>query len=508
MSQCLIALGFHDNKVKMVWKEAKDAKGRVYYYDTVTRQTSWTLPAQEVTEKAPVAVQKREDEKKVSSSNEVLSESQAKERFSTMLKDHSVDIQWSFDRVMDELATTDSRYWFGNFNNDEDPNHQWDDPLWKQNVWQDYVWSQQSQRLEDHVSSFQSLLKQKYNDGNLKLWHPWPYASKHILNMDTDYSFVILDAELQRKLYYQYLEDLKNSKQQDKEALKQQAKLEMTLYLQSIVNSSNSRPLPWDKLLSEYLSSDNKRYVANKNFQLLTLEDILLIYIELLNQYETKLSEQLHNVEELNYTKDRYARDQFKAWLRGELEPRLNINFNSTWNGDIYPQVKNDPKFLALIGRNGSSPLDLFYDRLHELITILKTKSSLIQDVLIERSIDVSKLNKKQLCDIIKEQNNIVAIGDVDELAEFIFSQQQLQQLQLYNTTLTQLIRTNATSSKLPTWEEIQTQITQRYKDKFTLLSEMEMQNCYKSLTQRINIREPGVNPSKKRPLAHLDLDY
>lgn len=502
----------------MVWKEAKDGKGRVYYYDTVTRQTSWTLPEEKVVEKQPVAAKKKphedetvkEKEKEKKSSNEVLSEAQAKERFSAMLKDHGVDIQWSFDRVMDELATTDPRYWFGDFNNDEDPNHQWDDPLWKQTVWQDYIWSQQSQRLEDHISSFQSLLQQKYNDGNLKLWHPWPYASKHILNMDTDYSFVILDEELQRKLYYQYIDDLRNSKQQSEEASKQQAKQEMTLYLKSIINSSSgSRPLPWDRILSEYLSSDNKRYVANKNFQLLTLEDILLIYIELLNEYEMKIDEQLRDVKESNYTRDRYARDQFKAWLRGELEPKLEIKFNSTWNRDIYPQIKNDDKFLALVGRNGSSPLDLFHDRLHELITILKTKSSLVQEILIEKGVDVSQLNKKQLCSIIEEHANITdGLDDVGELAEFIFQQQHSQQLQQYNTTLTHLIRTHAINSKLPTWEFIQTHITQRYNNKFTLVSEKEMHDCYKTLCQRFNIRETGANLSKKRPLTHVDLDY
>ncbi|CAL9730634.1 pre-mRNA-processing protein Prp40p [Monosporozyma unispora] len=494
----------------MVWKEAKDAKGRVYYYDTVTRKTSWTLPKKEVKEKPVERIKEKEEVREVEkgNNNEVLTEAQAKEKFSTMLKDHGVDIQWSFDRVMDELSTTDERYWFGDFDNDEDPNHQWDDPLWKQNLWQDYVWGQQSQRLEDHISSFQSLLKQKYNDGSLKLWHPWPYASKHILNMNTDYSFVILDNKLQRKLYYQYIYSLKQSKEEQEDQSKQQAKMEMKLYLQSIINSTGDHPLPWDKVLSDYISSNNKRFVANKNFQLLTQEDNLIIYIELVNQYETKLKEQLQNLQELNYTQDRYARDQFKSLLRGESEPKLTIKFNSTWNRDIYPQIRNHPIFLSLVGRHGSSPLDLFHDRLQEHITFLKTKSSLVQNIAIERGLDMALLNMKQVNSIISEENDKVSVTDIDELVEFMFSQRHSQELQLFNTVLNQFLRTHTTNTKLPTWEETRKQISQSHKVQFTLLSDKEMHSAYETWIHQINFRGPSNNSSKKRSLEHIDLDY
>lgn len=597
----------------MAWKAAKDPKGRTYYYDTVTRATSWTLPTGETlipstsvsspsatsskttrqrggdtttttttTAKATVNNNGQEEQKKekgnadqigksqtVDGTNELLSESQAKERFVAMLKDHGVDIQWSFERVMDELSSNDKRYWFTD-GSGTNINSQWDDPLWKQSIWKDYVWDQQSQRLEDHISSFKSLLKQKYDDGMLKIWHPWPFARKHVLNMDTDYSFVILNDDLQRKIYYDFIKNLRKLKDIETTTLINQAKDEMRLYLKSIMYQSDiesnsnsnsnsntiSKPLSWDHLVSKYLSVDNKRFVANKNFQLLTMEDNLVIYMDLLKQYETELTKKLADLEELNYTRDRFARDQFKSLLDGKdyIENphydnnnsssssndqknrcfvRIKIKFNSDWNKDIYPQIKSDPRFLNLVGRNGSSPLDLFYDKINELRTILKTKSSLVEDILIERGIDSSQINSKQLKKILLEERQKLNLNDkssddnnnsnnntdddIDELVEFIYWQRHLKDLQTFEELLIDLLRTQD-YRQIPSWETIRPELQQISKDQFLSLTEEEMYKSYSMLVQHLKQQQEqrqnqyryqgNLNPSKKRTLEQIELDY
>lgn len=591
----------------MVWKAAKDPKGRTYYYDTVTRVTSWTLPRGETlippvpsasssitTSQATLQksgditlndknVKEQEEQQEergtdqigqsqdINGNYEILSESQAKERFVSMLKDHGVDIQWSFERVMDELSSKDKRYWFGDGSNDN-INSQWDDPLWKQSIWKDYVWDQQSQRLEDHISSFKSLLKQKYNDGMLKIWHPWPYAKKHILNMDTDYSFVILNDDLQKKIYYNFIKNLRKLKDIETTNSINQAKDEMRLYLKSImyqadaepnpysnsnsnsnsniISNTMSKPLSWDHMVSKYLSVDNKRFAANKNFQLLTMEDNLLIYMDLLKQYEDELTKKLADLEEMNYTRDRFARDQFKALLDGKdyidspypnsnsenndkgqknrCFVKIKIKFNDDWNKDIYPQIKNDPRFLNLVGRNGSSPLDLFYDKVNELRAILKTKSSLVKDILIERGIDSSQINSKQLKKILLEERQKLNLNDkdndgIDELIEFIGWQKHSKDLQSFEGLLIDILNTQD-YRKIPAWETIWPELQQMSKNKFQSLTEDEMYKSYSILVQQMKQQQEqrqyqyqyqhqhqhqeNPNISKKRTLEQVELDY
>lgn len=492
----------------MVWKEAKDARGRVYYYDTVTRATSWTLPK---TEKPQEPSQ--EEEKKQQQHSEVLDESQAKERFTQMLKDHGVDIQWTFHRVMDELATREGdRYWFSDTNDPTDPNAQWDDPLWKQSVWQEYVWNQQSQRLEDHIASFQSLLKQKYDEGKLKFWYPWEYTKKHVLQMDTDYSFVILDDPMQRKLYYQYLNELKLKRENEQNKLHIQAQKEMKLYLQSIL-VDNPRQWTWDQIVNKYLSRDNKRYMANKNFQLLTMEDNLALYIEILTQHETKLKAELTELEELNYTRDRFCRDRFKSLLREKNGP-LEIKFNSSWTKDIYPQVKNDPRFLNLVGRHGSTPLELFHDRLYELNTILKAQWSIIENILIERGIDITTTitTKQQLKQLLHENEQTIMenVGDdkkvnVDDVVEFVFHQRYSQQLQLFQSQLPDLVRTYTKGNVIPSWKVLLSKLTH---EEYELLTAQEMHEAYDQYVEQVKQSIKGADFTKKRSLDRMHLDY
>lgn len=542
----------------MAWRAVKDSKGRTYYYDTVTRVTSWTLP--KGADLVPSNTTTTQESNKNTANNsdgktdqveniETLSESQAKERFISMLKDHGVDIQWSFERVMDELSCDDKRYWFGN-GSSNNINSQWDDPLWKQSIWKDYVWDQQSQRLEDHIASFKSLLKQKYNDGMLKLWHPWPFARKHILNMDTDYSFVILDDNLQKKIYYKFINKLRKLNEFERNKSVNQAKDEMRLYLETIMypngvdSDTISKPISWDHLVSKYLSNDNKRFVANKNFQLLTMEDILLIYMDLLKRYEEKLTQKLNELEELNYTRDRFARDQFKSLLNGECYTSgslhgidgqdtgfvmVKIRFNSDWNNDIYPRIKNDPRFLNLVGRNGSSPLDLFHDKVNQLRTILRTKSSLVEDILIEKNIDIKQINAKQLKKILLEERQRLKLNDkdsssndgddddIDELIEFIGWQRHSKDLQTFERILVELLNNVGTRGVIPSWETVWPDLQKMYKDQFSSLTEDEMHKSYSILIQQMKQQQQqqrhyqykeNPNLSRKRTLEQVELDY
>lgn len=510
---------------KMVWKQAKDPKGRVYYYDTVTRATSWTLPEEKEVPQPAKEAKNSENDKKIKEQETmtVQTEDEARAQFEDMLKDHGVDIQWSFGRVMEELAPVDDRYWFSSVNEDPDKECPWEDPVWKQKVWQDYVWGQQSQRLEDHIASFKSLLKQKYYDeGKLKLWHPWSYAKKHVLDMDTDNSFVILDETLQRKLYFEFLQGIREEQTQKKDALKLQATKEMKIYLQSVVfHDDSKRPMEWNQVNTKYLSSDNQRYVANKNFQMLTMEDNLIIYMEILSKYQDDLKQQLKEVEEANYTKDRFARDQFKQLLHGETDDSttLKIRFNSTWKGDIYPKIQKDKRFLDLVGRHGSSPLDLFYDRLQEIRSKLKAQSSLVRDILIEEGKPVSQLDPQQLKSLLSKNYmttlSLTGPEDLNELVEFIFDEEKKQQKQLFRAKLVQLLNQSRTNNRTAlSWEQVQSRLIEKTPEQahqWPTLHDKEMRDVYNELIQQHQMKasEPtAISTSRKRPLERVQLDY
>jgi hypothetical protein len=90
--------------------------------------------------------------------------------------------------------------------------------------------------------------------------------------------------------------------------------------------------------------------------------------------------------------KERQVRDGFRDLLKENYKTG-KVFFKSKWK-DLYPQIKNDRRFLDMLGNPGSNPLELFWDYLiliediyidtkRSITTLLRVKAFLLFSVQI-----------------------------------------------------------------------------------------------------------------------------
>lgn len=76
----------------------------------------------------------------------------------------------------------------------------------------------------------------------------------------------------------------------------------------------------------------------------------------------------------------RHAREAFKALLEQHVEAGT-LTWRSKWRACL-PLWRETPEYRALLGKPGSSPLDLFHDVVDDLTIGLETKAKGVVDLL------------------------------------------------------------------------------------------------------------------------------
>lgn len=402
----------HQNMVSD-WKTAVTKDGKTYYYNPKTGRSSWTLPentshdtsdsklSTQVEVKTSVNTQKKdspvstpetkdldEDTVAVSSFEEseynlnsklinvsVLPKEEAENSFMQMFKENEVDATWSFSKVISELGTSDSRYWLVG-----------DDPLWKQQMFEKYLYSRSKEQLmKEHnetnkfQDAFWSMLASKKE---IKYYTRW-LTAKRIISEEPIYKHSVVSESLKKASFLEYVQRLRKEKEDEENKLRSVALSELREYLKETIkpDSDYELPMSWQQLVGSYLFEKNKRYMANKHFEVLSRSDVLNEYLGQVSEYEVTLNKKLKDLNDKNYTQDRIARDNFRKLLR---DVDFKIRANSRWS-DIYPFIKNKNEFTVCLGRNGSTPVDIFYDIVQEQLDIIKAQKSIAQQYLIEK---------------------------------------------------------------------------------------------------------------------------
>ncbi|KAG0672644.1 hypothetical protein C6P45_000075 [Maudiozyma exigua] len=395
----------HTVNLPQDWRSAKTKEGRVYYYNVKTKKSQWDIPKKSPTiEVVPTTTTSTTTSSFVTDLNDIsdvdskyknkslllstvkqTTKEDAEPLFLAMLKENNVDATWSFSRIIDELGTRDPRYWLVD-----------DDPLWKQQMFNKYLDNRtEEQLLKEHSETnkfreaFQNMLSEKSKEITYKT--TWKDA-KRLISNEPIYSHSVVSEQIKRKCYMEYIHTLSERHAAKTRKLKELAITELIAYLKTLIHvESNDIPLTWKQLCNQYLFENNKRYMANEHFTILTKEDVLQQYIDLIEQKTVHMKESLAIKQKQNYSRDRYARDQFKKLL---TDKKLGIIIRATtkWS-DIYPLIQGNPAFLNMVGRNGSSALDLFKDAVEEEYVTICGLRSIGQQVLIDNKFEWSSEN-------------------------------------------------------------------------------------------------------------------
>ncbi|AGO11924.1 AaceriADR159Cp [[Ashbya] aceris (nom. inval.)] len=436
------------------WKVATTEDGSVYYYNRETGESRWEKPELEPADEAPREEDERtqqEEKNEEPAADEpgvrielLLNSNQKYHNQSRVLNVTVEKDMQAAERLFLQMLKdhqVDSTWSFNRIISElscQDPRY-WcvdDDPLWKQTTFEKYLTTRtEDQLLKEHtaVSKFKDAFLAMLRERNdIHYYTRWPTVRRLIAN-EPIYKHSVMSEKVKRETFQEYVSQLAEEHKKNYNKTRTAALEELRQYLRSIITDRNSL-LTWAELEKQYLFT-NARFVANKHFETLEKVDILREYIEIVTKIISDYDAEIDVLSRANYTKDRIARDAFKELLR---EHKASIRYNTSWNS-IYQLIKNDPRFLNTLGRSGSSALDLFLDQVEEHRLTISAHRSVAQQILIDENFqwndEQPPADREKILAIIREKDRFKNMdsNDLDLIAEELIKtrQKKLQDDQL-----------------------------------------------------------------------------
>lgn len=347
---------------------------------------------------------------------------QAHAAFKAMLESANVDSTWSFQKVMTTFITNPT-YWCVA------------DALERKNLYDEYLTDriklQVTNKLavvETFEADFAALLTLWHRQGRIRHNTRWLSVRKQLVNEDNSlYRHAILSEGEIQKVYAKFVAQLQEEHDSALATQRQQALAELRAYLVDInpqlVQEATANGGGWQQLHAK-LTSD-PRYQANKHFAVLQPVDILGLYRDtIFPQTLAVLEKQIDHHNRTNRRHDRHARAQFK-----QLLGRTKINANTLFK-EVFAQWESEDAFIELCGRNGSTPLEYFWDVVDAKAQTMKLKRDLVESEL-RRVHKYRVLARPEFDEVVKRlTNDVVRHLASDEATEVFESLQREWQLQ------------------------------------------------------------------------------
>lgn len=381
------------------WEEFTTDEGEKYYYNPQTQETTWERPTgplkpaesdeqkdieqyeelqtenpykdlEELLKNKPIVPENILPEHEPKEEPKKLSPEEAAQKFKKLLGENGVDSTWSLQDIMARFVTNPS-YWVV------------EDGLERKRLYEEFLIDEMKREMSDKTNAKEKfttnflLVLQSYREKNQLNHNTRWFSIKNRLLSEENPIFkhaVLSDGEIY-EIFREFQEELKNRHETEVKQRKEQALSELEVYLTKVNPSLVSGSDDWENLY-EKLVNDN-RFKANKHFNALHKLDMLELYSDKILPEEIKrLEDQAKVLDQRNYRSDRKARDKFKQLLN-EMPIQANTLFE-----EILPIIEDEDAFIDLCGRNGSTPVELFWNLIREKLQLLKVKTDLVESTI------------------------------------------------------------------------------------------------------------------------------
>ncbi|GAA5997735.1 uncharacterized protein JCM10292_006777 [Rhodotorula paludigena] len=200
-----------------------------------------------------------------------------------------------------------------------------------------------------------------YEDG-VKSWWSWERARRVVPEKCRDVWDMPRNDEERKILFDEYIAKLRAQEETRKRDLRGRNMDKLTAILQSL-SLDLAGPVRWAD--ARALVMRTPEWHRDGELQRIELVDMLAVFEDEVRRAEHEAQGARQKAAEDKRRRARKARDDFNALLQ-ELVATGDLVAGSQWS-QIYPLVSRDVRYLSLLGQPGSTPLDLFWDRVDEL---------------------------------------------------------------------------------------------------------------------------------------------
>ncbi|EAT85608.2 hypothetical protein SNOG_06957 [Parastagonospora nodorum SN15] len=190
------------------------------------------------------------------------------------------------------------------------------------------------------------------------------------------------DDSERRALLDEYIISLKKANEEQEAENRRSALDEVLGLLQSLDLEPFTR---WHTAEEKLESSDDFK---SEKFKALSRMDVLTQFEKHVRQLQREHNDRVQADRVKKHRVERKNRDAFIGLLN-ELRDSGALKAGTKWK-DIHEKIKDDGRYLAMLGQGGSSPLDLFWDALEEEEGKFRTLRRYALDVLEQQRFEVT----------------------------------------------------------------------------------------------------------------------
>ncbi|KAG6030985.1 hypothetical protein E4U41_007715 [Claviceps citrina] len=416
------------------WKEYTAEGGRKYWYNTETKQSSWEMPdvyrkalgqpsshghgygpngghahhshdhSREYRDSGPESrrggyggedkshafIPATNDEPEFASAEE------AEAAFMKLLKRSGVQPDWTWEQAM-RATIKDPQY------------RSIRDPKGRRDAFEKYcqdVIVQDKERAEERMSKlradFETMLKRHPEIVHYTRWKTArPMIEGETIFRSTD------DEHERRQLFEEYVVGLKKAHKERQIKARQNALDALKELLPKLRIKAYTRWSEAQDIISSAFQDD-------ETFEALTKHDTLITFQDHIKSLERALNEQKQYEKKMKYRRERRARDAFKSLL-SELRKDGKIKPGVQWS-TIHPLIEEDERYTNMLGHDGSTPQELFWDVVEEEERSLRGPRNDVLDVLEDKRFELTPTSDVQEFLAVMKDDRRTANIDIDIL--------------------------------------------------------------------------------------------
>jgi len=234
--------------------------------------------------------------------------------------------------------------------------------------------------VQDKERAKERLSKLRADFGTMLKSHPeivhytrWKTA-RPMVEGETIFRSTNNEAE-RRQLFEDYIVELKKAYREQQASTRKSAMDGLIDLLPQLNLEPYSR---WAE--AQGLIQGSAPFQNDEKYKSLSKFDILTVFQNHIKALERTFNDSRQEEKTQKYRKERQNRDAFKGLL-AELRADGKIKATSKWKS-IYSLIENDDRYKAMLGQNGSTPQELFWDLVEEEERALRVPRNDVEDVI------------------------------------------------------------------------------------------------------------------------------